>query len=183
MNVLFVSQCSKRALIETRRILDQFAERKGSRTWQTSITQQGLITLRKMLRRTARRNTAVACHWIKMGNRAELLWIVGNIRKFNEVGTVPTNATRRNILRSKDENLWHSIETIGLISSITGLFHDFGKINALFQNKLKNNERTSEPYRHEWISLRLFQAFVGELSDREWLEKLHDLKKMWVLKH
>jgi CRISPR-associated endonuclease/helicase Cas3 len=177
MNVLFVSQCSKRALIETRRILDQFAERKGTRTWQTAITQQGLMTLRKMLRKTARRNTAVACHWIKMGNRTELLWIVGNIRKFNEIGTVPTNTTRRNILKSKDENLWHSMETIGLISAISGLFHDFGKINPLFQNKLQNNDRTSEPYRHEWISLRLFQAFVGELSDREWLEKLHDLKE------
>ena len=31
MNVLFVSQCSKRALTETRRILDQFAERCGER--------------------------------------------------------------------------------------------------------------------------------------------------------
>ena len=31
MNVLLVSQCSKRALTETRRILDQFAERRGER--------------------------------------------------------------------------------------------------------------------------------------------------------
>ena len=29
MNILLVSQCSKRALTETRRILDQFAERRG----------------------------------------------------------------------------------------------------------------------------------------------------------
>ena len=50
MNVLFVSQCSKRALTETRRILDQFAERRGERTWQTPITQGGLDTVRKLLR-------------------------------------------------------------------------------------------------------------------------------------
>ncbi|WP_350354883.1 hypothetical protein, partial [Coxiella burnetii] len=31
MNVLIVSQCSKRALKGTRRILDQFAERRGTR--------------------------------------------------------------------------------------------------------------------------------------------------------
>ena len=49
MNVLLVSQCSKRALTETRRILDQFAERRGERTWQTPITQAGLDTLRKLL--------------------------------------------------------------------------------------------------------------------------------------
>ena len=29
MNILLVSQCDKRALTETRRILDQFAERRG----------------------------------------------------------------------------------------------------------------------------------------------------------
>ena len=43
MNVLFVSQCSTRALTETRRILDQFAERRGERTWQTPITQACLL--------------------------------------------------------------------------------------------------------------------------------------------
>jgi len=45
MNVLLISQCDKRALTETRRILDQFAERRGDRTWQTPITQDGLDTL------------------------------------------------------------------------------------------------------------------------------------------
>nr|WP_036768765.1 hypothetical protein [Photorhabdus australis] len=50
---------------KTRRILDQLAERKGDRTWQTAITLEGLSILRKRLRNTARRNTAVACHWIK----------------------------------------------------------------------------------------------------------------------
>ena len=37
MNIILISQCEKRALTETRRILDQFAERKGERTWQTPI--------------------------------------------------------------------------------------------------------------------------------------------------
>lgn len=64
MNVLLISQCNKFALTQTRKILDQFAERKGDRTWQTAITLQGLDTLRRALRKTARRNTAVACHWI-----------------------------------------------------------------------------------------------------------------------
>jgi len=30
------------------RILDQFAERRGDRAWQTAITQQGLETLRRL---------------------------------------------------------------------------------------------------------------------------------------
>jgi len=93
MNILLVSECNKKALTETRRIIDQFAERKGERTWQTAITMEGLNTLRRILKRTARRNTAVACHWIKSNNQTEVLWVVGNIRKFNDKGSVPTNTT------------------------------------------------------------------------------------------
>lgn len=172
MNVMLVSQCSKRALVETRRILDQFAERKGGRTWLTAITQQGLATLRKMLRKTAKRNTAVACHWIKSANRTELLWIVGSLSAFNEQGTVPTNTTQRDILRSQHENQWHTAEDISLLAGIAGLFHDFGKANLLFQNKLKGKCKGFEPYRHEWVSLRIFQAFVDNQTDHQWLEKL-----------
>ncbi|MCG8707424.1 type I-F CRISPR-associated helicase Cas3 [Brenneria sp. 4F2] len=175
MNILLVSQCNKRALIETRRVLDQFAERKGERTWQTAITQEGLNTLRKLLRKTARRNTAVACHWIKSANRTELLWIVGNLRRFNAQGVVPTNATERDILKCQDENQWHSIETISLLAAIAGLFHDFGKANALFQQGLSGKGKTFQPYRHEWVSLRLFQAFVGDRDDAGWLAALSQI--------
>lgn len=175
MNILLVSQCNKRALTETRRVLDQFAERKGERTWQTAITLEGLNTLRKLLRKTARRNTAVACHWIKSANRTELLWIVGNLRRFNAQGVVPTNATERDILKSQDENQWHSIEAISLLAAIAGLFHDFGKANALFQQGLSGKGKTFQPYRHEWVSLRLFQAFVGDRDDAGWLTALSQI--------
>lgn len=176
MNILLVSQCSKRALTETRRVLDQFAERRGDRTWQTPITQQGLDTLRQLLKKTARRNTAVACHWIRGRDHTELLWIVGNASCFNDKGAVPTNTTERDILRSADENDWHTAYVISLLAGIAGLFHDFGKANKLFQKKLHPKAKLrSEPYRHEWVSLRLFQAFVGMQSDQEWLEKLANL--------
>lgn len=177
MNVLIISQCNKNALAESRRILDQFAERKGDCTWQTSITLQGLTTLRKLLRQTAKRNTAIACHWIKGRNKTELLWIVGNISKFNIDGSVPTNTTERDILRTKDENLWHTIEDIAIISGIAGLFHDFGKANQLFQKKINPKIKTPsfEPYRHEWVSLRLFEAFVSNRSDEEWLLNLKNI--------
>ncbi|MCC8466802.1 MULTISPECIES: type I-F CRISPR-associated helicase Cas3f [Photorhabdus] len=175
MNILLVSQCNKRALTETRRILDQFAERKGDRTWQTAITLEGLNTLRKLLRKTACRNTAVACHWIKSGGQTELLWIVGNLRRFNSRGVVPTNTTQRDVLKSQDENHWHSVEAISLLAAIAGLFHDFGKANALFQQGLRGDGRF-QPYRHEWVSLRLFQAFVDKQDDKEWLTSLSQIE-------
>ncbi|MBA0187572.1 type I-F CRISPR-associated helicase Cas3f [Pectobacterium odoriferum] len=172
MNILLISECNKRALVETRRILDQFAERKGERTWQTAITQEGLNTLRKLLRKTARRNTAVACHWVRSANHTELLWIVGNLRRFNAQGSVPTNTTSRDILRAQDENPWHSAEVFSLLAAIAGLFHDVGKANALFQAGLSGTGPRGQPYRHEWVSLRLFQAFVGDQDDKGWLTTL-----------
>ncbi|MDD2885724.1 MAG: HD domain-containing protein, partial [Dechloromonas sp.] len=152
MNILLVSQCSKNALNRSRQILDQFAERRGDRTWQTAITQQGLDTLRRLLRQSARKNTAVACHWIRGKDHSELLWIVGDTRQFNERGAVPTNITRRDILRSQDENDWHSAETIRLLASLAALFHDFGKASAAFQAKLKSSKPLADAYRHEWVS-------------------------------
>lgn len=182
MQVLFVSQCSQNALKETRRILDQFAERCGERTWTTPITWQGLETIRKLLKQTARKNTAVACHLIK-NHRSELLWIVGSLVKFSDEGIVPTNTTERNLLRVSDENSWNTAEDVLLLSAIAALFHDFGKASNIFQAKLagsisdQSKKIEQEPCRHEWVSLKLFQAFVDGDSDKEWLEKLASLKE------
>ncbi|MDF5873283.1 HD domain-containing protein [Pseudomonas aeruginosa] len=176
MNILLVSQCEKRALSETRRILDQFAERRGERTWQTPITQAGLDTLRRLLKKSARRNTAVACHWIRGRDHSELLWIVGDASRFNAQGAVPTNRTRRDILRKEDENDWHSAEDIRLLTVMAALFHDIGKASQAFQAKLRNRGKPmADAYRHEWVSLRLFEAFVGPgSSDEDWLRRLAD---------
>jgi CRISPR-associated endonuclease/helicase Cas3 len=172
MNVLIVSQCDKRALTETRRILDQFAERRGERTWQTPITQAGLDTLRKLLRKTARKNTAVACHWIRGLDHSELLWIVGDASRFNAEGVVPTDTTVHDILRSEDENDWHTAEDIRLLAQLAALLHDLGKASIAFQQRLLGQLQTRNLYRHEWVSLRLFEAFVGSDDDEGWLNRL-----------
>ena len=172
MNVLFVCQCEKRALTETRRILDQFAERRGDRTWQTSITQEGLNTVRKLLRQTARKNTAVACHWIRGLDHSEMLWVVGDASQFSPHGAVPTNTTQRNVLRSEHENDWHSGQDIHLLTVLAALLHDLGKASVAFQKRLRGEWEGRNIYRHEWVSLRLFQAFVGQDSDAAWLARL-----------
>lgn len=174
MNILLTSQCNKRALTQTRRILDQFAERRGDRTWQTPITEAGLATLRKLLRQSARKNTAVACHWIRGRDHSELLWIVGNACRFNAEGAVPTNTTTHNVLRHGDENDWHTAQDIRLLAQLAALLHDLGKASIAFQERLRGKRRERNLYRHEWGSLRLFQAFVGTDTDEGWLKRLAD---------
>lgn len=172
MNVLIISQCDKRALTETRRILDQFAERRGDRTWQTPITQDGLDTLRRLLRKTARKNTAVVCHWIRGLDHSELVWVVGDRKRFNAQGAVPTNTTQRNILRGNDENDWHTGQDIHLLAGLAALLHDLGKASRAFQMRLRGDLTERNQYRHEWVSLRLFEAFVGSDDDATWLARL-----------
>lgn len=172
MNILLISQCDKRALTETRRILDQFGERRGERTWQTPITQDGLDTLRQLLKKTARKNTAVACHWIRGLDHSELLWTVGDASRFNSQGAVPTNTTTRNILRRQDENDWHTGEDIHLLTALAALLHDLGKACRAFQMRLEGKLIERNQYRHEWVSLRLFEAFVGGDDDATWLARL-----------
>ncbi|WP_185235256.1 CRISPR-associated endonuclease Cas3'' [Teredinibacter franksiae] len=97
MMVTFISQCEKKALSKTRRVLDAFANRIGDNTWQTVITDDGLLTVKKMLRRTASKNTAVSCHWVRSRSRSQFLWVVGNKRKFDIEGRVPVNTTEKEV--------------------------------------------------------------------------------------
>lgn len=98
MMVTFISQCEKKALKRTRRVLDAFADRIGDNTWQTVITEDGLIAVKTLLRKTATKNTAVACHWIRSRSRSELVWIVGNRRCFSAEGVVPVNFTTKELI-------------------------------------------------------------------------------------
>lgn len=164
MNILLIAQCDKRALVESRRILDQFAERRGERAWQTPITQAGLDTLRKLLKKTARRNTAVACHWIRGRDHSELLWIVGDASRFNEQGAVPTNSTRRDVLRRDDENDWHSAEDIKLLAQMAALFHDIGK--PIRPSRPSCAARPlADAYRHEGVAAPV-RGLCGQRQQR-----------------
>ena len=171
MMVTFVSQCEKKSLNKTRRVLDAFANRIGNRTWQTVITNEGLIAVKKLLRKTASKNTAVSCHWIRSRSRSEFLWVVGNKDKFNAEGVVPVNYTQQQTLTEFNEEDWKFLPMIESLTVFAALLHDFGKATELFQNKLKGkNESQSDPLRHEWISLLFLVAIVNNKPDEEWLD-------------
>ncbi len=175
MMVTFVSQCEKKALNRTRRVLDAFANRIGDNTWQTVITQEGLSAVKKLLRKTASKSTAVSCFWIRSRARSELVWVVGNRTKFNHQGLVPVNTTTRPLPIATTEGQWLYAPSVQICAVLAALLHDIGKATLGFQKKLLdvNPKHRGDPYRHEWISLRLFQAMIhGCDDDTAWLERL-----------
>ncbi|MEA3523380.1 MAG: HD domain-containing protein, partial [Campylobacterota bacterium] len=179
MMVIFVSQCEKNALKKTRRVLDAFANRIGDNTWQTVITQEGLKAVKKLLRKTASKSTAISCHWIRSRARSEFIWVVGNREKFNSEGFVAVNSTMKPILKDYKESDWKYLPLIKALAAIAALFHDWGKASDLFQEKLKpdsNNNKKADPLRHEWISCLLLYTFIKECEkkDRDWLTCLAD---------
>lgn len=169
--VTFISQCEKNSLKKTRRVLDAFANRIGDNTWQTVITEEGLNTVKKMLRQTASKSTAVSCHWIRSRSRSQFLWVVGNKSKFNQEGVVPVNYTERVV--QLEESNWALLPLIQSLTALAGLFHDWGKSSICFQNKLKSKKTLADPLRHEWISCILLNHYIaGAKTDEEWLERL-----------
>ncbi len=175
MMVTFVSQCEHKALNRTRRVLDAFANRIGTNTWQTVITDEGLQAVKKLLRKTATKNTAVSCHWIRSRSRSDLVWLVGNRDKFNAEGFVPVNWTKKNILNRQWENDWDYLPLIKGLTALAALFHDWGKASDCFQDKLKPNSKNKykgDPIRHEWVSVLLLSAFVNQQTDEQWLVRL-----------
>lgn len=180
MIVTFVSQCEKKSLNRTRRILDAFANRIGNNVWQTAITEEGLKTVKQLLRKSATKSTAVSCHRNKSRQLTELVWIVGNKRKFNEIGVVPVNWTRRNLLHREWENEWTHASSIQIMATLAALLHDIGKSTIGFQKKLLVGSKLGDPYRHEWISLKLFEIIIDDCaSDEEWLSRFTQLDK-WL---
>ena len=175
MMVTFVSECEKKALNKTRRVLDAFANRIGKRTWQSVITDEGLLAVKKLLRKSASKNTAVSCHWIRSRSRSEMMWIVGNRSKFNALGAVPVNTTQKSIMNTQWEDKWHYLPLIKCLAALAALFHDWGKASELFQEKLEpnsNNKHKGDPLRHEWISTLFLNAFVYGETDQQWLTRL-----------
>ncbi|MDO4223012.1 MAG: CRISPR-associated helicase Cas3' [Acinetobacter sp.] len=179
MIVTFISECEKKAHKRTRMILDAFAQRIGEKTWQTNITEIGLNTVYDLLKQSASKSTAVACHKIATRHRTELVWIVGNKSKFNALGAVPVNRTSKelmmNIPITKDffanthgQLLSHHLFAVGMVAYhiikqleinneklaqsafIAGIFHDLGKIDAQFQS---------------WISKKMTKNHDIQLDD------------------
>lgn len=180
MMVIFISQSEKKAVPTVRKILDSFADRIGDDTWQTVITEAGLLAVKAALRRNATKSMAVSCRWIRSRSRSELLWVVGNRNKFNAEGIVPVNWTQKNVSHFEWENQWQFLPAIKALAAVSALLHDWGKTSDFFQKKLRRRggKNRMDPFRHEWISCKLLEALIAvthsEETDENWMQAIID---------
>lgn len=154
MHVIFICASQKKAISRVAAVLDGYAFRMGDRTWQSPMTDEGLAEVRMLLRRSASKNTAVAC-WRNDGRtRMRLLWTVGKPRTFGPDGRFPVASRNRVVKREVPA----FVRAASLLATAGGLAHDLGKYSKPFQDKLRRNKPIADAVRHEWMSSELLLA-------------------------
>ncbi|QRX80830.1 type I-F CRISPR-associated helicase Cas3f [Glaciimonas sp. PAMC28666] len=166
MHIVLVSQCEKKAILRTAKVLDAYAVRHGDRTWITPITKNGLDALYLELRSRGTRQTAVSCYVNDGKRRLKLLWVVGRKGTFGLGGAVAV-ATKEHSQKSQMPALSAAARLACLLAECAGLIHDFGKYGEVFQKKLDSLIPSGDPIRHEWISL---QVLLGLFEGKSWTE-------------
>jgi len=158
LKAVFVSLSSGDAEQRMRKILDRYAPRVGAQTWITPISQEGLEIVRLQLKAGAKRSsTAIACY-VQRNGRLELEFIVGNRRPFGEQGQAPTKVSYLGQSTLIPRLPFPNAPILLDYAETSGYYHDWGKASRGFQAKLKSDQRTSDPLRHEILSILAYKG-------------------------
>lgn len=160
LQVVLVSECEKKSALRTRSLFDRYLVRSSTATWTGRVSREVLEDMQRALRRVATRQTAVAC-FVRQGKRGMVLaWTVGRPDAFTMDGAFAI-ATRSRPPRALPP--WAA--TAGKVARVAGLAHDLGKGSIHFQEKLFMPGTVKDSTRHEWTSMKLYQAMRGKGFD------------------
>ncbi|MGV6810111.1 MAG: type I-F CRISPR-associated helicase Cas3f [bacterium] len=173
MIVVFVSECERKAFKVSQRILDKYAIQLGRRTWMARLSLEGLNLVWQELRSKATRQMSVACHRVHGKQRTSLEWIVGTRKHFNDEGVFAFSWTQKDMLQQVVEPTPYERASLYL-TTLAGLFHDMGKANHAFQQKLRSFKKNQgEAVRHDYVSFLLLESLLANnASDQEALALL-----------
>lgn len=160
MFCVFTSECQKKAKKRTAALLDRYGRRIGRRTWIAELTSEAADEVYKHLRRSASKNTSVACFKNKGYETMVLQWIVGNKTAYDQVYGAFSCGTK---IHRKETPLWMKVGM--LLCACAGRLHDVGKDTLHFQGKLQQGRIISDYVRHEWISAHVLKMVLDERSD------------------
>lgn len=171
MNVIVINESEGKAWVRSRRVLSRYLPQLGSRTWSGQISSEGLESLRLLLKKSASKSTAIACHRIASRSRIELLFTVGSTAPFDERGRFAFRVSEhKDCLQPVEPGL----ALAGALQGLSGLSHDLAKIILPFQEKLRKGFGY-EALRHDVLSMMLVKESLDELAqqgDAAWLSAL-----------
>ncbi|WP_457744440.1 DEAD/DEAH box helicase family protein [Sulfurimonas sp.] len=175
--ITVVSRCQNKALKETRKILDSFGLRISDKTWNCNITKEGLEFLINKLRKTARKNTAIAIYFLKE-NRLRLFCIIGNKNEFGRDGACPISTTSKKHSSFRDKNDYISMPFYKELAEFIGYSHDLGKVSGYFQSMLhsKKEMQSKDIFRHEFFTILILLSKDRDDLIKK-LETIYDKKK------
>lgn len=159
MFCIFTSECQKKARKRTAALLDRYGRRIGRRTWIAELTSEAADDIYKHLRRSASKNTSVACFKNKGYETMSLQWIVGNKNAYDTVYGAFSCGTK---VRYREPPLWLKVGM--MLCAAAGRLHDIGKDTLHFQNKLQQAKIIADYVRHEWLSAHVLKAALDERS-------------------
>ena len=176
--VIAVCRSTKRSRARVASVLDAYLWRVGDRTWRGRASNACLDRLTRELRRTAKRNTAVAIFEIRSARASRRPLVrIGAGRAFSPDGRIAISTRSgagRRPARTPQER--HRLAVLRLAA----LLHDLGKATVLFQRKLAQSLKTrrpvADPVRHELVSAAVWDEIAGSSSDEELIALLRILE-------
>lgn len=120
--------------------------------WHSNLPQETIFDLKTELSKIISKNITVSC----FDKKNHEIWSIGKKEKHHIIKTV--------------DSKWKLMKYIRQVCAISALFHDWGKFNNFFQNKLKNNGK-ADPIRHEYISCKIIEALT-HLYGKSWIDTI-----------
>lgn len=152
-SLIIVSRCKKKAKENTRKILDSYGMRIGSKTWSAKISEIGKKALISKLVSIASKNSSIL---IYNGKNNELLIEIGSKKHtFNDQTAIKTSKIKKYTIN----NLYKKI------IKTAAYFHDVGKAHDSFQLFLHGNtemDKEKTAIKHEFLSYLITESFLND---------------------
>jgi CRISPR-associated endonuclease/helicase Cas3 len=174
MQILVIDESEKKAWRRSRRILAAHLYRRGSRTFSGRLSAQGVRELVIALKSVASKNSKIAVFQLTAHAEFELVARVGNTSEWGDEGWFAHRTKTYKEAPADAKPFAAMLKLVRLLVRLAALFHDLGKANEQFQQKLRSTLPTGERVRHELLSYLMVKHWADEQArnGENWLEAL-----------
>lgn len=190
INVVLNNESTGKLYKKVNTVLAKYFNQTGQKSFAGNISQEGLEDVYHELKSFVSKYMSVSC--VEQGNKHNhnVLWILGNKDNFDpDTGVYAMKTKTINLAEgsyNKQEKYWL------LITKLAALFHDVGKFNKDFQQKLRKNlealkkekNNSKDPinkvnfefFRHEAVSAIVFNELLKSIKSKDGDFSLDEIK-------